>query len=305
MVESNPKKKVGFSLPEGLAEKLRKTSKKTGLSQSKIVTELLDTCLEFFTKDGLRLPAPTEAVAVMDKPQAPDPVPPVQLSPEQLVPDPTAILERGRQPVRLSSPAARQEDKRSHLYQIAVSPGYESEQDVPGGVGVEVVDKYGRVRYEQPGTQRAPQPVEQAIEYPQGMGTPGGPGYTGAPVNTNPGYTGPPVRRSAQEIPQQQISQQAVQLPPQQLRQAAQLHQPQPQIPGPGYTRDPFAVEMVARGTPGAGALRPAPTVGSLLGGDMPSIGTPNPNMEAARQALGPDWRRKLRAQTVADRREE
>jgi len=284
-------KKVGFSLPEETVEEMRKTSKKTGLSQSKIVTELLDTCLEFFTKDGLKLPvSPPEADIEVETSQAPAHRPPVQLSPEQLVPDPTAILERGRKPVRLSSQGGRQEEKRSHLYQIASTEKIPAAPQTPGPPALQ------QSAYVQPAppVDQQPMPVSQ-----------GGPGYTGAPVNINPGYTGPPLRRSAQEIPQQQIRQQAVQLPPQQLRQAAQLHQPQPQMPRPGYTADPFAVEMVQGGTPGAGALRPAPTVGSLLGGDMPSIGTPNPNMEAARQALGPDWRRKLRAQTVADRRED
>lgn len=293
-------KKVGFSLPEETVEEMRKTSRKTGLSQSKIVTELLDKCLGFFTEKGLELPvSPIEVDAEEETPQAPAHRPPVQLPPEQLVPDPTAILARGRQEERISSSPARQEDKRSHLYQIAVDQGYEREQDVPGGIGTEAVDKYGRVRYHRPAIPQTPGPpaVQQAAPFQPAPPAeaeplsvpPGGPGYTGSPVNTNPGYTGPPGRQPAQQPPQQQIAQPAQ----------------QPQIARPGYTRDPFAVEMVRGGTPGAGALRPVPTVESLLGGDMPGIGTPNPNMEAARRYLGADWRRNLRAQTLADRRED
>lgn len=286
MTGRNSTKKVGFSLPEETVEEMRKTSRKTGISQSRIVTDLLDKCLPFFTEEGLQLPQiqagiPVEEMVVA-APEADERIP------ADMVPDPTAILKERNQPGKMIREAPVQTNSRSHLYQTEPTD-LAPVQRVPAR----------QAPVQQP-WQQYRQPVQQPVEQ-QFIPAGGGPGYTGAPVQYNPGYTGPPIQQPVQAPPPQQMGQTAQALPADQMPSQQVLVQPRP-----AHMRDPYSLEYIPGVAPIPGGSQ-APTTQSLLTGGVntgQSIMSQNPNMQAARAALGPNWRARLRQQQAADRRD-
>ena len=127
--------------------------------------------------------------------------------------------------------------------------------------------------------QQPAQPVQFAASYP-------------------PGYTGPPGVGPSAPVPQ----------PEQPMYQYpganGQLNQVPQQPQQPSYMQDPYALNI---GQQVSQQQNPALTAQGLLSGAQgmnPNVQMRNINMEAAKAALGPNWRQNLHSMTAQNRRE-
>lgn len=298
--EAKPKrKKIGLNLLEEQATKLRGHAKSINKSQAFVVESLIDGCLNQIDESGWEghqvasADPPTSAIAFVTPSL-------LNLSPEELVPDPTTISNQHR-PLERTKPL---EQRPSYATQVSATPVNQQPQAPladastqqsaaanPQLLSPEMVQQIlqGLV----PIVQEILQPQQQipivpgdpagaTIPPPQPAPNPGGwmpPGYTGPPGGPVPpvvpglASTSQPLQPAAGALPQ-----------------------------GPAYARDAFSMNMGGGNNPLPGGM----TAQSLLSGGQisndPRI--PNPNLQAAQRELGDGWTQRLRQIQAADRRE-
>jgi len=333
-----PKKKSGFSLTLPLLELLGNVVSETRHGRSQIVEAILTYGLPHYTKNGLVFEPEVPEKTIATSPDVEQPEVPVKSgapTAEDLVPDPTTILPRKKDRRLMPKDLQSKSSVPSFVNQVAGSqqqppvplygqsrvpageppagyiPNFHPRAEAVGVLPVSPVNtpdpQHSRQMYEL-FMQWMNQYREENIPPPLPPGpVPGAPmpgpneGFNPLPppelpvlqqqfaASYPPGYTGPPgVGPAPVPVPvQPQIPQQ-------------QIVQPQ----GPAYMRDPYSMDMGAGSQGGMGG----PTAQSLLQGGMMSPGMASPsnniNMQAAAQALGPNWRTQLRQIAARDRRD-